>query len=138
MRRANPFKPTAGYPFMIQLVGYYTWQASSRRGSDTVALEDAKKGIAVARESFDSMVLAPAVRRLPGKQIDYLVAMVRCGEGPVATGEIARQMGADPTAVSSYRRRLIDAALIESPSYGLVDFAIPYMREYLLAHVNAK
>ncbi|WP_234346346.1 GyrI-like domain-containing protein [Collinsella provencensis] len=28
----------AGYPFMVQLVGYYTWQAASRRSSDMVEL----------------------------------------------------------------------------------------------------
>lgn len=35
-----------------------------------------------------------------------------------------------------YRRRLVDAALIEAPSYGMVSFAIPYMREYLIEHVR--
>lgn len=126
----------AGYPFMIQLVGYYAWQISSRRESDTVTAKDAQKGIAVARDSFDSMVIAPALRRLSAKQFKYLLAMARCGEGPISTGDIAREMGMTAPAVSSYRKRLIDAALIESPSYGLVDFAVPYMREYLLAHTE--
>lgn len=125
-------RAAAGYPFMIQLVGYYAWQVAARRGSDTVTDGDAQKGIAAARDSFDSMVIAPALRRVSGKQLAYLEAMARCGEGPVATGAVAEQMGESATAVSSYRKRLIDAALIESPGYGKVDFAVPYMREYLL------
>lgn len=39
-------------------------------------------------------------------------------------------------ATAFYRRRLVDAALIEAPSYGMVSFAIPYMREYLIEHVR--
>ena len=105
----------AGYPFMVQLVGYYTWQSASRRGSDAVELRDAQKGIATARKSFDNMVIEPALRRVSGKQYEYLAAMARCGSGPVASGDIAREMGVDPTSVSTYRRRLVDVALIEAP-----------------------
>lgn len=125
-----------GYPFMIQLVGYYAWQVAARRDSESVTGEDARKGIAAARDSFDSMVIAPALRRVSGKQLAYLDAMARCGEGPVTTGAIAEQMGELASAVSSYRKRLIDAALIESPGYGKVEFAVPYMREYLLRQMN--
>lgn len=124
----------AGYPFMVQLVGYYAWQAAARRDSQVVERPDAEKGVAMARKSFESMVIAPALRRVSGRQFEYLAAMARCGVGPVSTGDVAREMGAEPAAVSSYRRRLVDAAMIEAPSYGMVGFAIPYMREYLLGH----
>lgn len=89
-----------------------------------------------ARKSFDSMVIEPALRRVSGKQFEYLAAMARCGSGPVSSGEVAREMGVDPSSVGSYRRRLVAAALIEAPSYGMVCFAIPYMREYLLEHAR--
>lgn len=55
-------------------------------------------------------------------------------ETEVATGDVAGKMGVVPAAVSSYRKRLIGAGLIESRSYGKLSFAVPYMREYLLAH----
>lgn len=127
-----------GYPFMVQLVGYYTWQSASRRGSDAVELCDAEKGIATARRSFDSMMIEPALRHVSGKQLEYLSAMARCGTGPVSSGDVAREMGVDSASVGTYRRRLVDAALIEAPAYGVVSFAIPYMREYLLEHVGNK
>ena len=53
----------------------------------------------------------------------------------MATGAVAKRLGVAPSGVSSYRKRLIDAAIVESPEYGLVNFAIPYMREYLLVHM---
>lgn len=124
----------AGYPFMIQLVGYYTWQVAARRGAEAIEGEDANKGITAARESFDSMVIEPALRRISAKQFDYLCALAQCEAAEVSTGEVAERMGATAAAVSSYRKRLINAGLIESHSYGKLSFAIPYMREYLLAH----
>ncbi len=123
---------SAGYPFMIQLVGYYVWQVASRRGAEQIEQVDADKGIAVARESFDSMVIEPALRRLSAKQLEYLRAMAQCGEGDIASGDVAAQMGVGTSTVSSYRKRLIDAGLIEARGYGKLAFAIPYMREYLL------
>lgn len=124
---------SAGYPFMVQLVGYYVWQVASRRGADRIAQADADKGIQVARASFDSMVIEPALRRLSGRQLEYLRAMARCDDEEIATGEIAERMGATATAVSSYRKRLLDAGLVETRGYGKLAFAIPYMREYLQA-----
>lgn len=125
---------SVGYPFMIQLVGYYVWQTASRRGSENVSDADAAKGIAAARKSFDGMVIEPALRRVSGKQLEYLRAMAQCGEGDVSSGDVAQAMGASTTAVGSYRKRLIDSGYIEASGYGKLAFAIPYMREYLLEH----
>ncbi len=125
-------KAAAGYPFMVQLVGYYSWQAATRRCAQEISLDDAAKGISVARKSFDEMVIAPALRRLSGRQLEYLHAMAACGEGSVTSGDIAAGMGLRAPDVASYRRRLIEAAVIEPAGYGKVSFAMPYMREYLL------
>ena len=84
------------------------------------------------------MMIEPALRHVSGKQLEYLSAMARCGTGPVSSGDVAREMGVDSASVGTYRRRLVDAALIEAPVYGVVSFAIPYMREYLLEHVGNK
>lgn len=124
----------SGYPFMVQLVGYYAWQAAARRSAAEVSVDDAQRGIEKARANFDSMVIAPALRRVSERQRAYLEALAACGQGPIATGVVAKKMGTDSRAVGSYRKRLLDAGLIESPRYGFVDFAIPYMREYLLAN----
>lgn len=122
----------AGYPYMVQLVGYHAWQAAVRRGAGEIADEDARWAIARARCDFDAMVIAPALRRLPAGQIEYLVAMAQCEGTWVSSGEVAQAMGRTTKDVSTFRKRLIDASLIESPGYGRVGFAIPYMRDYLV------
>lgn len=126
----------AGYPFMVQLVGYHTWQTAMRRGSDAICAEDAERGVATAKKAFDAMVVEPALRRLPNGQMEYLLAMASCDTTPSSTGEIARLLGRDAKDVSTYRRRLIAANLIEAQGYGKVGFAIPYMRDYLIRHAD--
>lgn len=60
------------------------------------------------------------------------------GLGPCHLAMLRVRWGVDSASMGTYRRRLVDAALIEAPAYGVVSFAIPYMREYLLEHVGNK
>lgn len=129
-------KSSAGYPFMVQLVGYYTWQASARRQSGVIEQVDAQWGVSVARRSFNTMVIEPALRRLPARQLEYLVAMAQCEGEVVSSGRVAERMGLSAKDVASYRKRLLNAALIEHVGYGKATFAIPYMREYLREHAR--
>lgn len=127
-------RTAAGYPFMVQLVGYHSWQTAHRRGVMSISDEDARKGAEAARHAFNSMVIEPALRRLPQGQLEYLVAMALCDDDPAPSGEVARVMGRETKDVGSFRRRLINASLVEARGYGRVGFAIPYMREYLVEH----
>lgn len=127
-------RAAAGYPFLVQLVGYYAWQTAERRGSAEIGAEDATKGIETARRSFDAMVIEPAIRRLPKRQLEYLVAMASAPAQPASSGDIAKGMHAETKEVGTYRKRLIDANIIEAAGYGKLAFAIPYMGDYLLAN----
>lgn len=129
-------KASAGYPFMVQLVGYYAWQVAARSGAESVSEEAARKGIQAALDSFNAMVIAPALRRVSERQFQYLAAMAQCEGVDIANGDIAKKMGLSASKVGSYRKRLIDAGLIEPARYGRVSFAIPYMRDYLLETVQ--
>lgn len=55
-------------------------------------------------------------------------------ETEASTGDVAGKMGVVSAVVSSYRKRLINAGLVESRAYGKLSFAIPYMHEYLRMH----
>jgi hypothetical protein len=44
---------------------------------------------------------------------------------------VAQRMGISMTNASNLRRRLIDRGLIAEVSYGVVDFVMPVMRDYL-------
>lgn len=124
---------TYGYPFMIQLVGYYAWQCTKRSHKTVVDEEEARRGIAMARERFDAMVIKPALQRVPESGVTYLLAMASLGE-VCSSGEVAERVGKTPQQLSSTRSRLLRDSIIEAPAYGKVSFAIPYMDDYLNKH----
>ncbi|MGV1004788.1 MAG: hypothetical protein ACOYEV_08465 [Candidatus Nanopelagicales bacterium] len=59
------------------------------------------------------------------------------GEGPVKTADIARALGGEIGYAGMYRQRLIDAGLVVPSRHGYIDFALPYLREYLRDHAAA-
>lgn len=126
-----------GYPFMIQLAGYHVWQAAKRLGKPEVDAGIVEKGFSAARERFDATVIEPALQRLPGRCIAYLLAMAQDNGAASETGEVAARMGKSSSQVSPYRARLLDEDVIEAPGWGTVCFAIPYMADYLNARREA-
>lgn len=125
---------TQGYPFMIQLVGAHCWAV--RRDAPDVSLSDAQEGIARARRRLGSLVHAPALADASDVDKSFLLAMTK-DDGPSRMSEIAKRLGVSKEYAGMYRRRLIDAELIESTGHGYVDFALPYLRDYLREHVAA-
>lgn len=121
---------TQGYPYMIQLVGYHIWDAADMRDSNTVSDEDVANGIAEARIDLDNAVCIPELRGLSKNDRAYLVAMAQA-DGPSSTADIAERMGRTPNYASTYRKRLLDAYVIRETERGEVDFAVPFLREYL-------
>lgn len=131
---------TEGYPFMIQLVGYHTWRIAARRlranggeESGEVTEEDATQGISNALSRLGDAVHGPELDGLSPVDKTYLLAMAQ-DDGPSSTSTIAERMGKSVNYANAYRARLIDAQVIRDAGYGKVDFAIPYLRQYLREH----
>lgn len=125
---------TRGYPFLIQLVGAQTWRV--RRTSPEITLADARTGVANARLRLGSLVYAPALAEASDIDKSFLLAMAR-DDGPAKMADVIARLGVNKNYASQYRRRLIHAELIESARRGYVDFALPYLREYLREHAAA-
>jgi hypothetical protein len=123
---------TGGYPFLIQLVGYYLWQEAEKAPGDLDAVTVAR-AVDAARRRNARVVIEAALSTTSGRDRDFLQAMAE-DPGPSSTTDIGTRTRMRPNAVGNYRTRLIDAGLIESVRYGVVDFAIPGLREYLTTH----
>jgi len=127
---ASITEATGGYPFMIQLVGYHVWRKAT---GDLIDEEAAALGIPAARKRLGSMVHATALADLSNVDRTYLVAMAQ-DDGPSKTSDIAARLGESMGYASVYRTRLLAAGVIRPAGYGRVDFALPYLREYLRDH----
>lgn len=119
-----------GYPFMIQLLGHQSVKRSTNNTITVSAVEDAT---ATARRKLGQLVHEPALNDLSAVDRTFLAAMA-VDNGASAMSDIAQRLGVDSQYAGTYRRRLIDAEIIRSAGYGLVDFELPYMREYLRTH----
>lgn len=128
---------TAGYPYMIQLVGYYIWDAADARESTVISKEDVDEGIREARVDLDNAVCVPELHGLSKNDRAYLEAMA-VSDGPSGTSEVAKRMGRSAKYAATYRKRLLDAYVIRQTDRGEVDFAVPFLREYLRGHMQKR
>lgn len=123
---------TGGYPFMIQLVGYHIWRKTS---GATITAEAATAGTTTARARLGSLVHAPALRDLSDIDRTFLLAMTH-DDGPARIADIARRIGKTTQYANVYRARLIAAGMITPAGHGQIEFALPYLREYLRHHAT--
>lgn len=120
---------TGGYPFLIQLVGYFIWrEAEIAPGPLSAAAVDRALSAAVRRN--ERVVIEAALAEASRKDMDFLLAM-SVDEGSTSAADIIKRTGSRPNLIGKYRNRLLEAGLIEATGHGRVDFAIPGLREYL-------
>ena len=119
---------TEGSPYMMQLIGYYlTLNATSdAKITDKVF----KKAIAGAEKDFQNDICLTVLRSLSDRDVRFLREMSSMDE-PALVADIAKGMGVSREYAQQYRRRLLDAGLIETVKRGEVRFAVPYLADYL-------
>lgn len=120
---------TRGFPYLMQLIGYYVIQYTPTHGVVTDAIMD--KAEKAALDDMDKNVFEPILNPLSDNDKLFLTALARCGE-TVTTAKLQAELGPQGPAIQPYRKRLIEAGVIESPRRGELVFAVPYLSEYLL------
>lgn len=73
------------------------------------------------------------LRSLSENDVRFLKAAAKAGE-TAAMSDIIETMNVSGQLAQQYRRRLLDAGILESVRRGEVRFAVPYLREYLVKH----
>ncbi len=121
-------KAIEGFPFMLQLVGYRSWEASA----DAVTIETphVEAGIELARRDMENRVLKTTLDKLSNMSIRFLEAMLE-DDAVSSTSDIAKRLGKSSGYVSTYKRRLMEAGLIEDAGRSKIRFALPCLRDYL-------
>ncbi len=120
-----------GHPYMVQLMGYYMWRSSVRRGSHAIEPRDIEAGCADAVAEFYEAVDAPLYYGLRSPQRLFIEAMARDGQGPSQMADIIKRCDRTQSWASKYRASLIRERVIEAAGYGLVRFAVPMLGEYV-------
>lgn len=124
-------RATMGNPYMVQLVGYYMWQAAHARRSKTIEEDDVELGIADAKSQFPNAVCAPSYRALAHAQQAFLRAMAPDFPGASSLSDIAERAGKSMSWAGKYRASLERAKMIETVGWGQVAYSIPYFGEWI-------
>ncbi len=126
----NAVRSIAGFPFLLQLVGYRAWDLTS--DSKEISSRDFAQGIQIARDEMDDRILAATYRELTAEDKRFLIAMLD-DEEESTTADLVERLKRSPQQVSRYRRRMIDAGIIGERGRGIVAFELPFFRDYLAA-----
>ena len=117
-----------GYPYMMQLVGYCAWENS--RDCAEITGEHVGRGIVEAKAEFRAGVLDSTFREMSKGDRAFAKAML-AHAGGCTLAEVASAMGKPSNYASAYRRRLFDRGVITERTDGALEFALPFLREYL-------
>lgn len=120
---------TRGFPYLMQLIGYYIIQYTEKGGIVDSAIMDKVEKAAMG--DMEDNVFKPILAPLSDNDKVFLKAMARLGD-PVSTAKLQAALGKKGPALQPYRKRLLDAGVIEAPRRGELVFAVPYLADYLL------
>lgn len=120
---------TDGFPYKIQLIGYYLSKLSIE--GKPLTLKDLNKANEAASEEVELKVFDAMLNPLSDMDINFLTAMARI-DGKIRISDIENSLGITHGTAQTYRRRLLDAGIISSPRRGELEFTMPQLSEYLL------
>lgn len=126
--RKQAVEATQGSPYLLQLVGHGITTRAAADGS--VSADALAAALEAAQLDFENDVCETTLAALSDRDIDFLHAM-SVDDGPSAIGDIAGRMQVTADYAQKYRKRLIDAGVIEPAGRGRVTFAVPYLGDYL-------
>ncbi len=114
---------------MLQLIGYNI--ANRCQAGEYVTPEQVDGAIEASKADFENDVCETTLAALSDQDVAFLDAMTDDKDGVSRISNVAERMSVTPDYAQKYRRRLIDAGVIEQARRGYVRFAVPYMADYL-------
>ena len=123
---------TGGYPYLLQLIGYNMLKFLDT--GNVLTQEIADLAISSAKRALISDVFLPCLNPLSAGDRRFLTAMAK-DPGESRVSDMRGRLGAGKSHVQTYRRRLMEAGVIHSPSHGTLDFSIPYLGQYLRGEI---
>ncbi len=119
---------TRGFPYLMQLVGYYLIRYTPENGEIGESIMD--KAEKAAMNDLEDNVFKPILVPLSDNDRFFLEAMAKCGE-TITTAKLQSKLGKKSQALQTYRKRLLDVGVIAAPRRGELVFTVPYFDEYL-------
>ena len=123
----NAARITRGYPYLIQLMGFYLWNLLNTGTLEGDALTQAT---VQARAMMFRNVHKLLYRELSQGDRDFVYAMI-LDENISKFANIISRTGKSKQYLSTYRLRLIDRGYIKAVARGEIAFCLPFTKEFL-------
>ncbi len=120
---------TQGYPYFLQEYGKWVWDMKKDEPQITEAMVQEAHGS--FEKSLDGAFFKVRHDRATPRELEFMTAMVQCGELPCTTKDIAAVMKESPQTISPLRAQLIHKGFIYAAERGRVDFTVPQFDKYL-------
>lgn len=123
-------KQTECYPYFLQEYGQQVWKhidENSRRISHEGTLKAYPNFINALDEGFFKV----RHDRASEKELEFMKAMVKCGELPCQTNQVASIMKSSYNQIAPIRAQLIHKGFIYATSRGEISFTVPQFDKYL-------
>ncbi|MDR0350173.1 MAG: ATP-binding protein [Coriobacteriales bacterium] len=117
---------TFGFPYLIQLVGYYLWKNSD----GPLSFADVDAALLNSKIELFQNVYELMLREISPKDQEFLFAMLDDRE-QTAFGDLTARLGVSSGYASRYRQRLIESGFVAPVAHGVISLTPPYIREFL-------
>ena len=124
-----------GYPYFLQLYAFEAWEAAVRDGAIEITVGHVAAAEPYALRQIESGIYGARFEGATESERRYLFAMsvLMNAEGDrVRSGDVARALNRELSAVSPTRDALIRKGVIHAPDHGLLAFSIPGFRQYVV------
>ena len=118
---------TQGYPYLIQVIGFYLWEYLNTSGLTADILD---KVIIQAKAMMFQNVHKLLYRELSAGDRMFVYAMIDDTNGS-KFADIILRTNKNKNLLSKYRLRLIDRGYIKATGHGEVAFCLPFTKDFL-------
>lgn len=126
---AEAVSSISGFPFLLQLVGYRSWNINPT--SKEISEKDFREGINIAKNEMKCRILDATYREFSEGDEKFVRAMLQ-DEKETKTSDLVSRLKWSDSQVAQYRKRLINAGVVGYRGRGRVGFELPYFKEFLL------
>jgi hypothetical protein len=121
---------TKGYPFLLQLIGYYILDAVNASGESGITRALVEVAIMNSRRALEASIFKPSLRPLSDGDRRFIDAMAH-DTGSSRISDLRVRLNVGSAHVQKYKERLVEAGIVTSERRGELSFTLPYMNEYL-------
>ncbi len=122
-----------GFPFLFQLLGYRAWRMHP--DSAVITIDDIEAGAEIARAEMADRIFDLTYSELSRADRNFLLAMIP-DINESRRSDLMKRLDKPSAHISIYKKRLIQAGLIEETIEGGLKFAMPGFKEYLSQRQN--